>query len=116
VLLFYRKVENLKKIKMKAKFESLIEGPQPVLVDFFATWCNPCKMQTSILHEVVGDFKDKIRIIKIDIDANQEIASKFQIRSVPTLYLFKDGKPIWNKTGVATKQDLLNLLKQYAQA
>jgi thioredoxin 1 len=95
---------------MKGNFNRIINGDKPVLVDFSAEWCGPCKMQAPILKELSAEVKDKIRIIKIDIDKNAEIASRFQVRSVPTLAFFKDGKMVWRESGVRTKTQLLQLI------
>ena len=80
-------------------FGSIIKGDKPVLVDFFATWCGPCKMMPPILEQVHNQLGEKVRIIKIDVDKNQEVAAKFKIRSVPTLLLFKKGEIVWRQAG-----------------
>jgi thioredoxin 1 len=95
---------------MKGNFNKIIQGPKPVLVDFSAEWCGPCKMQAPILKELSAVIKDKVRIIKIDIDKNSEIANRYQIRSVPTLVFFKEGKLVWKESGVRTKAQLLELI------
>lgn len=95
---------------MKGNFDNIINGQKPVLVDFSAEWCGPCKMQAPILKELSAVVKDKIRIIKVDIDKNAEIARRFQIRSVPTLAFFKGGKMMWKESGVRTKTQLLQLI------
>ena len=97
---------------MKGNFNQLINCNQPVLVDFYADWCGPCKMQAPILREVGGEVGNKARIIKIDVDRNQAVASRFQIRGVPTLVLFKNGQPIWRQSGVANKQQLISVINQ----
>lgn len=98
---------------MKESFKSIIEGNQPVLVDFHATWCGPCKAQAPILKELAPEIKDKARIIKIDVDKNQALAQQHQVRSVPTLILFKGGQSVWRHSGVASKQQLLDVMKLY---
>ena len=98
---------------MKETFKTIIEGDQPVLVDFHATWCGPCKTQAPILTELSAEIKGKARIIKIDIDKNEPIAQKYQVRSVPTLILFKNGQLLWRQAGVASKQQLLEIIKQH---
>ena len=99
---------------MKETFKTIIDGDQPVLVDFHATWCAPCKTQAPILKELSADIIGKARIIKIDVDKNQPFAQKHQVRSVPTLILFKNGQPVWRHPGVASKQQLLEIINQHA--
>ena len=98
---------------MKESFKSIIDGNQPVLVDFHATWCGPCKAQAPILKELSHEVKGKARILKIDVDKNQAIAQKYQVRSVPTLILFKAGQLLWRHSGVASKQELLEVIKPH---
>ena len=97
---------------MKGKFESVIQDTRPVIVDFHALWCNPCKMQSPILKEVAAELGDKVRVIKIDVDQNSEIAGRYNVQSVPTLIIFKNGKQIWRQSGVATKSQLKDVLSQ----
>jgi len=91
-------------------FEEIINQDKPVLVDFFATWCGPCKTQAPILEEVKQRLGDQISIIKIDVDKNQAVASQFQVRSVPTLIIFKNGQIRWRQAGVFQANDLERLL------
>ena len=83
-----------------ASFSELINQDVPVLVDFKADWCQPCKMMAPILKQVKQNFKDQIKIIKIDIDQNPSIAQKYAVRGVPTLILFKKGVSVWRQSGV----------------
>ena len=83
-----------------ASFSELINQQVPVLVDFKADWCQPCKMMTPVLKQVKQNFKDQIKIIKIDIDKNPAVAQKYGIRGVPTLILFKGGREVWKQSGV----------------
>lgn len=99
---------------MKGNFNQIINAELPVLVDFYADWCGPCKMQAPMLKEAAGELKGKAKIIKIDVDKNQEIANKYQIRGVPTLILFKKGQPVWRQSGVIGKQQILNVVLQNA--
>lgn len=82
------------------EFEVKINEARPTLVDFFATWCGPCKMQSPILEEVKKKVGDHANIIKVDIDANNALAARYNVRSVPTLILFKNGQPVWRTVGV----------------
>ncbi len=97
---------------MKANFNQLVASDTPVLVDFHAEWCGPCKVQGPILQEVAREVGDKARIIKIDVDKNQEIAARYQVRGVPTLILFKQGEILWKTSGVADKQQVLQHLQK----
>lgn len=93
-----------------SKFSELINQDQLVLVDFYAEWCGPCKMMTPILKEVKDVLKERVSIIKIDVDKNQSIASKYQVRGVPTMLLFKKGKQVWRQSGILKKEELINVI------
>lgn len=95
-----------------SKFKSLISGEKPVLVDFFATWCGPCKVQSPILEDLKREVGDKVRIVKVDVDRNPQAAHEYGIRGVPTLILFKDGKPKWRQSGVVQKGVLREIIKK----
>jgi thioredoxin 1 len=96
---------------MKNNFSTLINTKQAVLVDFYADWCGPCKMLAPILNEVKKDLEDGIKIIKIDVDKNQPLAAKYQVRGVPTMILFKNGEQVWRQSGVLQKNDIINVIK-----
>lgn len=98
---------------MNAKFNEIINQKQLVLVDFYADWCGPCKMMSPILQETKAVVKDEVKIIKINVDQYQDLASEFMVRGVPTLMLFKDGKMLWRQSGVLTKNQLIEILNQY---
>ena len=92
-------------------FQELIEGETPVLVDFFAVWCGPCKMMQPILEETSRHMGDKVKIVKVDVDKNPLAASKFQVRGVPTLILFQKGRVLWRQSGVVPTHQLIQLLE-----
>lgn len=94
-------------------FNDVISTNQPVLVDFFATWCGPCKMMHPILEQLKEALGDKLRIIKIDIDKNQAVANQFQIQSVPTMILFKNKKILWRQSGAMPLNALQNVISPF---
>ena len=98
---------------MKTSFSELIQSEIPVLVDFSAEWCGPCKMLAPILKELKSKVGDAVKIIKIDIDANEELANSLQIRSVPTLIVFQNGEAKWRESGVMTVVQLESVLKEF---
>ena len=95
------------------RFEDLITSNIPVLVDFFAEWCGPCKAMKPILEELKGIKGETVRIVKVDVDKHKEIAAYYQIQSVPTLMIFKNGKQLWRQSGVMRANDLSTILAQY---
>lgn len=96
-----------------SKFNELINGDQPVLVDFFATWCGPCKMMAPMLDQLKVEIGDKARIVKVDVDKNQAAAAKYNVRGVPTLILFKKGQIKWQQSGVVQPAQLKQVIEQY---
>ena len=97
-----------------ASFVEIINSDKPVLVDFFAEWCGPCKMMAPVLTEVAQELDGKGKIIKVDIDKNNNAAVKYQIQSVPTLILFKKGKILWRHSGTAGKEQLKQIIQSHA--
>lgn len=93
-------------------FSELISGDQPVLVDFFATWCGPCKMMQPILEDTARQLGNKVKIIKVDVDKNPLAASSYQVRGVPTLILFQNGKPLWRQSGVVPANQLIKVVEE----
>lgn len=93
-----------------SKFSEIINQNKPVLVDFFAEWCGPCKMMSPILKDVKLDLGDKVSIIKIDVDKNQSLAAQYQVRGVPTFLLFKNGKQVWRQSGMIQKDELITVI------
>lgn len=98
---------------MKGSFQEIIEGDKPVLIDFFATWCGPCQYQSPILDDVAKEVGEKARIIKIDVDKNQALAAKYQVRGVPTLMIFKSGEVKWKSSGVKMADELIQLINEH---
>ncbi len=94
-------------------FGTIIKGDKPVLVDFFATWCGPCKMMQPILEQVSQQLGDQVRIVKIDVDKNQQLASQLNVSSVPTLAIFKNGEIVWRQPGVQPANALSEKLKSF---
>lgn len=93
------------------KFNELINGETPVLVDFFATWCGPCKMMSPILDQVKNELGESVRIIKIDVDKNPAVADQFKIRGVPTFILFHKGEVAWRQSGGMDKDTMIQKIK-----
>ncbi|WP_207496243.1 thioredoxin [Aridibaculum aurantiacum] len=98
----------------KETFSDIINGSKPVLVDFFADWCGPCKMMKPILDELRQLLGDQVRILKLDVDKNPAVAQNFQISGVPTLILFKKGQPVWRQSGVVQARQLKTIIEQKA--
>ena len=96
-----------------SSFKELVNGDKPLLVDFFAEWCGPCKMQDPILKEAKDKLGDDVRIIKIDVDKNPEVARQFNVQGVPTLILFKKGEVKWRQSGVVQANTLIQLVHQH---
>ncbi len=95
---------------MKGNFKDIINDSLPVLIDFHALWCAPCKVQSPILKEIASEMGKKVRIIKIDVDQNPEIANRFSIQGVPTLMVFKNGEIKYKQAGVHTKPQIMKII------
>ncbi len=95
-------------------FNEIIQSETPVLVDFYATWCGPCKMMAPMLDDLKSKIGDKAKIIKVDVDKNPQAADKYGVRGVPTLIIFKQGKIMWRQSGVVPVNQLESVIKQYA--
>lgn len=91
-------------------FSDIINQDKPVLVDFFAEWCGPCKMLAPVLKEVKDELGDSVAIIKIDVDKNRALAAQYQVQGVPTMLLFRNGKQVWRKSGALPKHEILRIL------
>lgn len=95
------------------KFSDIIQSEKPVLIDFYATWCGPCKMMSPILKEVKKMVGEDASILKIDVDKNQSLASRYQVRGVPTLILFKNGQQMWRQSGVVQANQLKEIILRH---
>lgn len=96
-----------------ASFSDIINKDTPVLIDFFATWCGPCKAMSPILDDLKKQMGEQVSIVKIDVDKNPGVAAKYQVRGVPTLNIFKSGEQLWRQSGVYSAHDLKAILNQY---
>jgi len=95
------------------KFDEMINSTTPTLVDFYATWCGPCKMMSPLLEQVASEMGDETKIIKVDIDKNRDAAAEYGIRSVPTLLLFKEGEIVWRQSGLPPKSMITESIKKF---
>jgi len=92
------------------KFEDLIKTDTPLLVDFFADWCGPCKTLSPIIQEIKNEMGEKIKVVKIDVDKNQALSGKLDVRSIPTIMIYQNGQVKWRESGVQTKQTIVSKL------
>ncbi len=96
-----------------SRFSEIIKSDKPVLIDFYADWCGPCKMMAPILKQVKDSLGDRVTILKIDVDKNQRLAAAQNVRGVPTLVLFKNGRQLWRQSGVVQAQDIVTVVNQH---
>jgi thioredoxin 1 len=99
---------------MKADFKNILQSEKPVLVDFFANWCGPCKTLAPILKEIKQELGDAVKIVTIDVDKNAQLASKYQIRGVPTMLLFKNGNQVWRRSGLIEKESIVKIITTHS--
>ncbi|AKD03812.1 thioredoxin [Pontibacter korlensis] len=98
----------------KRSFQELINSPgMPVLVDFYADWCGPCKAMSPIVQQVASQYNGKLKVVKVNIDNNQAAASQFKVQGVPTFILFHKGKQVWRQSGAMPAQQLTQVIQQY---
>lgn len=95
-----------------ANFKDIVNSETPVLVDFSAEWCGPCKMMHPILEQVKGELGEKVKILKIDVDKNPSLATAYNVRGVPTLMVFKNGKQLWRESGVRQAGELIEVVSR----
>lgn len=95
---------------MNTTFHDIIHSDKPVLIDFYATWCGPCQMLGPILKQVKDSLGDRVSIIKVDVDKNQELAAMQQVRGVPTMMLFQNGQQLWRQSGVVSKEEIIQII------
>jgi thioredoxin 1 len=98
-------------METRTSFSEMIKGDKPVLVDFYADWCGPCKLMAPVLKEVKSRLKDQVTILKVDVDKNQQAANAYQVQGIPTLILFQGGKIKWRQSGVVNAAQLEQVLK-----
>ncbi|MGB5238990.1 MAG: thioredoxin [Flavobacteriaceae bacterium] len=96
---------------MKASFKKIIASDVPVLIDFYADWCAPCKALAPVLQQVKKQLGEDVKIVKVDVDKNSSLAHKYQIRGVPTMVLFKNGEVVWRQSGVLAKEAILKAIQ-----
>tara|TARA_R110002153_G_scaffold154773_1_gene306817 strand:- start:2623 stop:2919 length:297 start_codon:yes stop_codon:yes gene_type:complete len=89
-------------------FNEIINSDKPTLVDFWANWCSPCRTMTPIIEETKSELGDKANVLKVNVDDNKEVSVKYNVRSIPTVILFKNGNPVWRQSGVVQKNVLIN--------
>src|SRR5210317_534975 len=96
-----------------SEFNEIINSSKPTLVDFYADWCGPCKVMSPIIEQTKNSLGDEATVLKINIDNNAEVARKYQIRSIPTLLIFKEGEVVWRQSGVLQKEMIVESVKKF---
>ena len=94
-------------------FQQIINGDKPVLIDFYATWCGPCKAMSPIVEQIGKEMQGQARVLKIDVDKNQAVSAQYQIQAVPTFMIFKKGEMVWRQPGGADKMTIMNQLRKF---
>jgi len=94
-----------------ARFSDIIQSEVPVVIDFFADWCAPCKMMPPILKEVKNQLGDQVKVVKINVDKNQQLAAKYNVKSIPTIMVFKSGNLTWRQAGVAQANEIIQAVR-----
>jgi len=97
----------------KIKFKDVIKSDKPVLVDFFATWCGPCKALSPVVNNVKKELDGKMKVVKIDVDKNKNVSTKYGIKSLPTLAIFQNGEIVWRESGMKTQSQLIKIVNRY---
>lgn len=97
----------------KTKFKDVIKSEKPVLVDFFATWCGPCKALSPVVNNVKKELDGKMKVVKIDVDKNKNVSAKYGIKSLPTLAIFQNGEIVWRESGMKTQSQLMKIVNRY---
>lgn len=100
---------------MSDNFSEIIKSKKPTLVDFYATWCGPCRMMEKPLEEIKSEVGDSVTILKVDVDTNREASMKYNVRGVPTFILFKEGEIVWRQSGAMAKDLIKNKLNEFIQ-
>ena len=101
--------------RQKVKFKDVIKSNKPVLVDFYATWCGPCKQLSPIVNQVKNELAGKMRVIKVDVDKKKAVSNKYKVKSLPTLAIFQNGQIVWRESGLKTKSQLLQIANHFIE-
>ena len=111
---FPREIDSMKEVNGKEQWQNdVMNSDKPVFVDFWAEWCGPCRMVSPTVEELSKEYKDKVNFVKVNVDQNNELASKYNVFSIPTLAIFRDGKVIAQTAGAASKESLRTYIDKY---